>query len=60
MIEAGNGTADIISFLHGVDHRFTVMFDADEEINDVYDQIGVRINVEKDAIDRVNEVVKDE
>ena len=51
--EAGNGTDDIISFLQGVDHRVAVMFDADEEIDSVFDLIGVRLNVDKNAIDRV-------
>lgn len=59
LIEDGNGTDEILSFLHGVDHRFSVMFDADEEIEDVYNAIGVRINVQKDGstIDRIGEVV---
>ena len=60
LIVAGNGKEEIVSFLHSVDRRFTVMFDADDEIQTVYEQIGVRINVAKDAIDRVNEVVTDE
>lgn len=51
--EAGNGTDDIISFLQGVDHRVAVMFDAEEEIDDVYKLIGVRLNVDKNAIDRI-------
>lgn len=57
LIDAGNSTDDILSFLHGVDRRFAVMFDADEEIQAVFDKIGVRINVEKDSIDRINEVI---
>jgi hypothetical protein len=60
LIAAGNSTEEIVSFLHGVDHRFTVMFDSDDEIQDVYDLIGVRINVSKDSIDRINEVVINE
>jgi len=54
--QAGNSVEEIVSFLHEVDHRFTVMYDADDEINEVYDLIGVRINVSKDSIDRINEV----
>ena len=57
LIEAGNSTEEIVSFLHEVDHRFTVMFDADDEIEDVYNEIGVRINVSRDSIDRINEVI---
>ena len=60
LIDAGNSTEDILSFLHGVDRRFAVMFDADDEIQDVFDKIGVRISIEKDSIDRINEVVIDE
>lgn len=61
LIEAGNSTEEIVSFLHQVDRRFTVMFDSDDELDEVYDLIGVRINVAKEAqIDRINEVVKDE
>ena len=55
LLEAGNGTDDVISFLHGVDHRFAVMFDADEEIEDVYRQIGVRFNVDRNEINRIEE-----
>ena len=56
--EAGNSSEEIVSFLHGVDHRFAVMFDADDEIDDVFNLIGVRINVyNKNSIDRISEVV---
>ena len=51
--EAGNGTDEIISFLHNVDHRVAVMFDAEEEIEEVFNLIGVRMNVDKNAIDRI-------
>ena len=54
--DAGNSTEEIISFLHGVDHRFAVMFDADDEIDDVFNRIGVRLNVDRNAIDRIQEV----
>lgn len=58
--EAGNPPKDIISFLHGVDHRFAVMFDADDEINDIFDLIGVQIKVfNKNSIDRISEVTKE-
>lgn len=59
--EAGNGTDDILQFLHGVDHRFAVMFDADEEIEEVFDLIGVRINVyNSNSIDRISEVTSND
>lgn len=61
LYEAGNGTDEILSFLHGVDHRFAIMFDADDEINEVFDLIGVRINVyNNNSIDRISEVTKDD
>lgn len=53
LIEAGNDREEVVSFVKGVDHRFAVMFDAEEEIEDVYDQIGVRFNVDRTAIERV-------
>ena len=59
LIEAGNDKEEILSFLHNVDRRFSVIFDADDEIQDVFDQIGVRINVAK-SFDRINEVIIDE
>ena len=58
--EAGNSVEEIVNFLHDVDHKVAVMFDADEEIDEVFDLIGVRINVYDDSIDRISEVVKDE
>ena len=58
--EAGNSVEEIVSFLHEVDHRVAVMFDADEEIDEVFDLIGVRINIYDNSIDRISEVVKDE
>lgn len=61
MHDAGNTQDDILAMLHNVDHRFAVMFDADDEIDDVFDLIGVRINVyNKNSIDRISEVVKDD
>jgi hypothetical protein len=50
---AGNSKDDIIDFLVAVDHRVAVMFDADEEIEDVYRLIGVRMNVDKNELDRI-------
>ena len=61
LIEAGNGTDEIVSFLHQVDRRFTVIFDADDEIEEIFNTIGVRLNIAKDAtIDRINEVIVNE
>ena len=57
LLEAGNDTDEIVSFLHGVDHRFSVIFDADDEIEDVYNEIGVRLNIQKhNALDRIEVV----
>lgn len=53
LIDAGNDRDEIVSFVKGVDHRFAVMYDADEEINDVYNEIGVRFNVDRNAIERI-------
>ena len=57
LIEAGNPKDDVISFVRGVDHRFSVIFDEDEEIDKVYDSIGIRFIIDRNAIDRV-EVTK--
>ena len=53
LIEAGNPKDDIYCFIHGVDQRFAVMFDADEEIQDVFDQIGVRMVLKPDGISTI-------
>jgi hypothetical protein len=55
--ESGNNTEGIVSFLHNVDRRFAVMFDADEEIEDVFNLIGIRMNIQSNSIDRINEVI---
>ena len=49
--ESGNGTDEILEFLRKVDSRVAVMFDADEEIDKVYEMLGVWLNVSKE-IDR--------
>lgn len=54
--ENGNSNEDIVTFLHNVDHRVAVMFDADEEIQDVFDLIGVQLNIDKNAINRIEVV----
>ena len=51
--EAGNGTDEIYAFLHNVDQRFAVMFDADEEIEQVLDDVGIRIRIQSDGISTI-------
>ena len=46
----------MVSFISGVDHRFAVMYDADDEIDDVYREIGVRFVIDKNAIERIERV----
>ena len=53
LLIAGNDRDDVVSFVKGVDHRFSIMFDADEEIDDVFNEIGVRFNVDRNAIERI-------
>ena len=53
LIEAGNSKDDVYSFIHNVDHRFAVMFDADDEVQEVFDLIGVRMNLEPGAINTI-------
>ena len=53
LIEAGNPREEIYMFIHNVDQRFTVMFDADDEIEDVFNQIGVRMNLQQDGISTI-------
>ena len=53
LLAAGNEREEIYSFIHNVDHRFAVMFDADEEVEDVFNEIGVRMNLEPNAINTI-------
>ena len=53
LIDAGNEKEEIYMFIHNVDQRFAVMFDADEEIDDVFNQIGVRMNLQPDGISTI-------
>ena len=55
LFEAGNPKNDIVTFLRNVDHRFAIMFDAEDEIEEVYQLIGVHLNVDTTAIDRIEE-----
>ena len=54
--EQGNGTDEIITFLQNVDHKFAVMFDADEEVREIFDLLGVRVNFDATQIDRIEVV----
>lgn len=56
LIEAGNSRDDVVEFIKGVDHRFAVMYDAEDEIDEVYNLIGVYLNVDKNALNHVEEV----
>ena len=56
LLDAGNEKDDILTFLHNVDSRVSVMFDADDEVQAVFDRIGVRIAVEPDAMNRIEVV----
>lgn len=53
LIEAGNDRDEIYSFIHNVDQRFAVMFDADEEVQEVFDTIGIKMNLEPDGINTI-------
>ena len=53
LIENGSDKDAVVEFVKNVDHRFAVMFDADEEIADVYNMIGVNFNIDRNAIRRV-------
>lgn len=53
LIEAGNDREEIYCFIHAVDQRFVVMYDADEEVEDVFDLIGVRMNIHPDGISTI-------
>lgn len=50
-----NSNDEIVQFVKAVDHRFSVMFDADDEIDDVFKKLGVYFNVDRNAVCRVEE-----
>ena len=56
LLDAGNPVDDVVSFLHGVDHRFAVMYDADDEIDEVFRLTGIKFVIDKTAINRIEEV----
>lgn len=53
LLEAGNSKEDIYMFIHNVDQRFAVMFDADEEIDDVMNQVGIKMMLKPDGISTI-------
>ena len=53
LMVAGNSKEEIYSFIHNVDQRFAVMFDADEEVEDVFNQMGIKMNLEPDGINTI-------
>ena len=55
LLDAGNSPEEAVSFVKSVDKRFALMFDADDEIEALYQQIGVRLNVDSDALGEVGE-----
>lgn len=56
LLEEGRDPDGVVCFVQNVDHRFAVMFDSDEEIDDVYNLIGVKLNVDRTAINRIEGV----
>lgn len=56
LMVAGNSKEEIYSFIHNVDQRFAIMFDADEEIQDVFDTLGIKMNLEPDGINTIEVV----
>lgn len=53
LIEAGNAKEEIYQFIHNVDQRFVVMFDADEEVEEVFNLIGIRMALKPDGISTI-------
>ena len=58
LLDAGNTKDEVVQFVKAVDHRFAVMFDAEDEITKVYERIGVWFNVDRNAINRIEEVAE--
>lgn len=50
-----NSRDEIVQFVKAVDHRFSVMFDADDEIDSVYNSLGVWFNIDRNAVNRIEE-----
>lgn len=53
LLEKGNSGDEVAEFVKNLDHRFAVIIDADEEIEDVYERLGIRFIVDRNAIRRV-------
>lgn len=56
MIDAGNSKEEVLSCVKNVDHRFSLMYDADDEIDDVFNRLGVRFIIDPKSLDRFEEV----
>ena len=56
LLEAGNDHDSVVTFVRNLDHRFAVMFDADDEIDDVFQILGLKFIVDRHAIERVEEI----
>lgn len=55
MLANGNSKEEAISFLRNLDNRLIVSIDAGEDIEEVFEQTGVRLMLKED-FDRVREV----
>lgn len=57
LLDAGNTKEEVLSFIKNTDHRFSVMFDADDEIKEISERLGIWLNIDRNAVlDRVREV----
>ena len=57
LLDAGNTKDEAISFLKALDDRLVASISGDEDIESVYERIGVHL-VLKDSIERVREVAE--
>lgn len=59
LLDAGNSKEEVLSFIKNTDHRFAVMFDADDEIKEISERLGIWLNIDRNAVlDRVREVAE--
>ena len=56
LMEAGNDKQEVFYFIKNVDQRFTVMFDADDEVEDVFRDMGIRLNLQQNGISTIEVV----
>lgn len=57
LLDAGNSKEEVLTFIKNTDHRFSVMFDADDEIKEISERLGIWLNIDRNAVlDRVREV----